>query len=108
MDPTLGWQGRLNAASTAEDVAGVCRDFLEGWTAQDLADLPATCRPAEIVDSRDVSPYALKLIRRSEVGDRATAPLLRRMSTFFTRASLRLAAIAAEAGAAFSRPGNVR
>ncbi|MEP7069839.1 MAG: hypothetical protein ABI789_11380 [Usitatibacter sp.] len=46
--------------------------------------------------TRDVSPYALALIRQLGVGERATAPGLHRLTTFFTKAALRLAQISTQ------------
>jgi hypothetical protein len=88
---TLAWQGRLDEASSEDAVVVVCRDFLALWTPKELAELPAICLPQVIVEGDEVNTYALKLIRHLGVGDRASAPMLHRMSTFFTRAALRLA-----------------
>jgi hypothetical protein len=93
---TIGWQGRLNEASSQEDVVFVCRQFLGLWTPQEIAELPEVCRPKDRLDVDDVNPYAIMLIWHLGIGDRATAPMLHRMSTFFTRAALRLAEIRAQ------------
>jgi hypothetical protein len=99
----IGWQLRLEQASSEEEVANVCREFLLPWTAEDIAKLPASCRPCENFAAGDVTRYALKLIGVLGVGDRATAPLLHRMSTFFTRAALRVAQLTAQAADVPSR-----
>jgi hypothetical protein len=92
----IGWQGHLNEASTQRDVVCVCNQFLTKWSAADLAELPEACRPREAVAVEDVSPYAVKLVLH-QLGDKdsATAPMLVRMSAFFTKAALRLAEIRA-------------
>jgi hypothetical protein len=64
-----------------------------------LAELPASCVPARVVEVRDVSPYALRLIRQLGIGDRATDPVLHEVTTFFTKAALRLAQITTQAAA---------
>ena len=89
----IGWQGRLNEASTAEVVAAVCTQFLASLTDADRAELPITCRPPAPLDAGEISPYALRLIRQMGVGDRASAPVLHEVTTFFTKAALRLAQI---------------
>jgi hypothetical protein len=88
-----GWQDRLKEASTQEGVVIVCNEYLGLWKPEELAELPATCWPNDVIGLEDVSPYALKLIAAVGVGDRSTAPMLYKMSTFFTKAALRLAEI---------------
>jgi hypothetical protein len=92
-----GWQGRLNDASSADDVVDVCREFLGLWTPEEIAQLPPSCRPHDDLDAHDVTPYALKLIQFVGVGDRATAPMLYKLSAFFTKAALRMAQVALRA-----------
>ena len=90
-----GWQGHLNEAATQLDVVNVCNQFLTMWSAADLAELPEACRPKDVIALEDVSPYAVKLVL--ELGDRddTTARMMHRMSTFFTKAALRLVEIGA-------------
>ena len=95
----IGWQGRLNEASTPEAIAGVCRAFLVSITPEALAEVPASCRPMQPLTVEDVSPYALTLIRKLGIGDRASAPVLHALTTFFTKAALRLAQISTQAAA---------
>ena len=90
-----GWQGHLNGASTQRDVVSVCNQFLTMWSAAELAELSEACRPKDILSLEDVSPYAVKLVLQLGDGDSVTAPMLARMSTFFTKAALRLAEIRA-------------
>ena len=89
----IGWQGRLNEASTTDEVAVVCREFLASMTPVALAELPASCTPKERIEVQDVSPYALSLIRQLGIGSRSSAPALHEVTTFFTKAALRLAMI---------------
>jgi hypothetical protein len=97
-----GWQSRLDEASTKDDVVGVCKEFLALWTAEELAQLPASCQPKAAIAAEEVNYYALTLIRQSDIGDRSSAPLLHRMSTFFTKAALRLAQITVQSAELFS------
>ena len=99
----IGWQGRLNDASTEEAIALVCRRYLDLWTPEQLAELPGSCRPRAELDSGDVEPYAVRLIRQLGVGDRATAPLLYTLTTFFTKAALRMVQLREQSGLAPSQ-----
>jgi hypothetical protein len=91
----FGWHSHLNEASTEEEVVSLCNQFLSVWTAEDLGKLPEACRPEDIIELEDVSPYALKLASELCAGDDPTAAMLHRMSTFFTKAAQRLAEIKA-------------
>jgi len=93
----IGWQGRLNEASTMDEVGRVVAAFLLPWTPALLAELPASCRPPEGLEVADISPYALKLIRQLGVGERDSAPRLHEITVFFTKAALRLAQISTQA-----------
>jgi hypothetical protein len=93
----IGWQGRLNEASSPDDVCLVVKAFFASWDAGAFAELPASCRPPEDLQVRDISPYALKLIRQLGIGERDSAPRLHEITTFFTKAALRLAQITTQA-----------
>ena len=95
----IGWQGRLNEASTEDRVTDVCRAFLMAFGPASHEELAASCRPPGNLQTNDISPYALKLIRQLGIGDRVTAPALHEITTFFTRAALRLAQISTQAAA---------
>ena len=82
-----------------EDVGLVVEAFLAGWGPEALAELPASCRPAGRIEVRDISPYALRLIRQLGIGERDSAPRLHEITAFFTKAALRLAQITTQAAA---------
>lgn len=88
--PGSEWNDHLKDASTAKDVIAVCNQFLTLWTFEDLGKLPAACQPHTVVELEDVNAYALKLIAPLGARDATAAPMLHRMSTFFTKAALRL------------------
>lgn len=93
--PNSEWHGYLKEAATEKDVVAVCNRFLTLWTFEELGRLPAACQPKTVVEVEDVAPYALKLLVPLGKGDATTAPMLHRMSTFFTKAALRLTQISA-------------
>ena len=93
----IGWQGRLNEASTRLEVLRVAREFVARLDTAELSLLPEECRPHKLVDSDDISDYALGLVKCSCSGDRLADATLQRMAGFFTRAAVRLAQITAQA-----------
>lgn len=86
-----GWQAQLDMASNEYAVAAVCNRFLSTWTAEELSEIPLSCRPDDVIEAEVIAPYAIRLIAAVGVGNRMSAPMLYRMSTFFTKAALRLA-----------------
>jgi hypothetical protein len=84
----LVWQHRLEEAATAEAVLHVVNDFLAPWTPEEIAQLPADCRPGVFEDTEQVNLYALKLARRHTIGI-GEVSVMHRMATFFTKAALR-------------------
>jgi hypothetical protein len=87
------WQDAVRAADTEDDVLDLVRDFLAQFSPEEVAQLPHDCRPAKIIDARDVTEYAFELARNrcDEAGD--GADVLHRLSAFFTDANERLAEI---------------
>lgn len=92
---TKHWQVRLDSVADADGVAAVCDEFVGTWTEAELAGIPPKCRPPHPLEAADIGPYAIRLIAEIGVGNRTTTPLLYAMSTFFTKAALRIAEIKA-------------
>lgn len=92
----IGWQARLNESSTQAQIVSICNQFLAMWSRDELAQLPEACRPRKALALEEVNPYAVGLALQLEAMDIATAPMLHRMSMFFTKAALRLAEIRAQ------------
>jgi hypothetical protein len=86
---SIGWQGRLDEASTKEDVVSVVNDFLVLWTREDIALLPADCKPRMVDNADEVNTYALKLARGYTFAIGEVSPM-HRMASFFTKAALRM------------------
>jgi hypothetical protein len=97
-------------ASSDDQVLALCREFVAECTPHELAQLASSCEPVPCTNVAEIQQYALALIRHAGIGERFGAPALHRVSTFFTRAALRLvelvalgrdeeAALAAAAGA---------
>ena len=86
----IGWQSELDVASNEDEVAAVCNEFVATWTADELSELPSLCRISGVIGVEAIAPYAMKLIAVLGARDRAAAPQLHKMATFFTKAALRL------------------
>jgi hypothetical protein len=100
------WYRNLDDASTVKDVVAVCNQFVTAWTFAELGQLPAACWPKSAIEAEDVGAYALRLITQLDNGDAATAPRLHRMSTFFTKAALRLLEVTASRPTLLPDPHN--
>jgi hypothetical protein len=86
----MGWQGRLDDATSREDVVGVARDFLALVTPEEVARMPVDCRPGKLVDGEDVANYAVVLARRACDPDCFEDHNLQRIAAFFGDALARL------------------
>jgi hypothetical protein len=92
---TDGWQAKLDHARNEDAIAAICNDYVGSWTAAELAELPISCKPNASFNPDSISAYAIRLIAAVGVGNRASAPMLYKLSTFFTKAALRLADVMA-------------
>ncbi len=92
---SVSWQDRLDDASNVHDVVEIARDFLATWDRYEIAALPEPCRPGKIFDANDINAYAL-VLRRHDCdgeGEGSAQPLMRKMASFFSNASVRLSQI---------------
>lgn len=48
------WSGQLDAAQSVSEVVALTRDHFALWTPEEIALLPATCRPTRFRDAIDV------------------------------------------------------
>lgn len=87
---SVGWQGRLAAATSREGVVDVARDFLALVDPAEAARMPVDCRPVKLVDGEDVASYAVTLARRSCDSDCFGNHDLQRIAAFFGDALGRL------------------
>lgn len=91
---SIGWQGRLAAATSREGVVDVARDFLAQVGPEEVARMPLDCRPGKLVDGEDVANYAVTLARRSCDADCFRDHNLQRVAAFFGDALARLSQLA--------------
>src|SRR5687768_2231744 len=85
------WTELLEIATTPDEILVLVRDFLATWSPDELAGLPAECRPrARFLVPEEVVLYAYTLaLARCEAT--SNNPELLRMDRFFSEASRRMA-----------------
>src|SRR5258708_34496309 len=91
------WQNAaLRKANTNGAVLDVLRHYLSQWTPEELAQLPAACRPGALLNAETVSEWAVHLARcelKPDLSPRSAA-LLRELTLAFGQASHRIAFLA--------------
>lgn len=85
---------KLLHATTEEQVVDLVRTFLAGWRPEELAEIPAGCRPGKVRDAEDVGDLAYELTR-ARIAANGPQPLLKEMEVFFAQACARLSEIEA-------------
>ncbi|HET7401589.1 MAG TPA: hypothetical protein VFJ62_07395 [Usitatibacter sp.] len=76
------WRAFLVIAPTEEDVIRLTREYVATWGPEQIAHLPAECRPGRIRDGEDIGQWAYELaqahcsLRFAEDDDRLVASLL--------------------------------
>lgn len=95
----LSWLQQIDAAKSPYEVVAVTRDYLASWTPDELARLPAPCRPGRVKDGQDIEQLHVNLVeeygRNRLAGEALSA--LQRMTSFIVRASVRIAQLASDA-----------
>ena len=89
------WNGRLTDTHSVEGVIGLAREFVAGWTPEEIERLPADCRPPALNTVDDIAGYALTLVQKIVIGDATYAPRLNTMANFMVTASTRMSQILA-------------
>ena len=88
------WQVRLLGAHTAEEVLWVVKDFIAGWSPEEIRCLPRDCRPGKVRDAEDVGLYAFQLVN-AQFESSVEQAQLDRMAGFMTAAASRLSQLLA-------------
>jgi hypothetical protein len=94
----LGWNDLLKAARTENDVVTIVRDFIATLEPQEVASLPAPCRPGKFFEADDVTDFAFALVQHDCGDDPQAAALVSKLSAIFSNASDRLSQILARSG----------
>lgn len=93
--PPEDWRNVLAEAASQDEVLAVVRDYLALWSPEEIARLPAECRPGRMKDDVDVSRWAYCLAAQhcsAQLGD-DDDHLVTRMLVFTTQAAMRLAEV---------------
>ena len=100
------WVHVIESAETEHDVVLAVREYLAMWGPQELARLPAACRPGKITDGEDITDLAYRLSRchldfSGALDDRI---LLERLMSFVSHAGTRVSRICGHAPAREADP----
>jgi hypothetical protein len=87
------WHHQIDDAKSVAEVVSITRDFLATWTPNELAHLPAHCRPGKIRDESDIAELHSRLAEEYRAtrasGDELTT--LQVLTSFMVRTSVRIA-----------------
>ena len=99
------WRTQLKASTTQQAVLTVVSQFLDEWSANEVAALPPEAWPPPLSSRNDVVQHALRLsrIHADLSGSSRGLPGVQELLLFFTHASVRLSHLAAFA--AMQEPG---
>jgi hypothetical protein len=89
----ISWYRQLDNAKSSLEVVAVARDFMAGWSPRDIARLPDACRPGKLRDASDIEHLHALLVDEYR-GTRASGEelmSLQELTSFFVRASMRIA-----------------
>ena len=86
----------LSKARSVDEILAVTRDYLSGWTRDDLAGLPDSCRPGRVRDPDDIEHWADRLLKatRTEMLIIENEARLDRLTSHFLIASVRIRQLA--------------
>jgi hypothetical protein len=89
----ISWHRDLETAGTAGEVLQITRDFLAGFSPEDLASMPESHRPSDIARTEDIRDWSRRLTdeywRQRNAG--GELGILQELWSFFLRASIQLA-----------------
>ena len=86
----------LSKAGSVDEILSVTRDYLSGWSRDELAGLPADCRPGRVLSREDIERWADRLLEATHghmlIENEAR---LDRLTNHFLIASVRIRQLAA-------------
>ena len=85
---------KLLEVTSEEDVVELVRVYLGSWRPEELAEIPAQCRPGKVRDAEDVGDCAYEL-SKARIAASGPQPLLVEMETVFAQACSRLSELEA-------------
>ena len=84
----------LRTTTSERAVVQLARAYLAEWSPNELAAIPAVCRPGKIVDAEDIADVAYALTR-ARIESKGPQALLEQMEGFFARCCARLSELEA-------------
>lgn len=97
--PVEDWRNLIRESKQEEEVIDLVRAHMARWSPEEMARLPADCRPPRIRDAEDLSRWAFALASThcSQRLPEADEALLDGMLEFVTHAAVRLSELKSEA-----------
>jgi hypothetical protein len=92
----LSWIERIDTATSTGEMMDIARVYLASLTTEEIASLPAKCRPRKLVDAADLSDYAFDLVRHTCDADEPS-PLVLKLAAVMSHAATRSSEILAVA-----------
>ena len=91
------WRSVVRSAATEEELVSITRDYLACWSPEEIARLPAECRPGRVRDGQDIGQWAFELASRHLAGGLSPEgeAMLLKFMLFATEATERLARLKA-------------
>ena len=86
------WFAQIDRARSVPETLSVARDYVATLTPEELALLPAECRPGRIRDEQDVEDLHGTLVEvyRASRATGEALEVLQRLTSFFVRLAIRL------------------
>jgi len=87
------WYRLIDNAQIVPELVAVAHDYLATWTPEEIALLPVPCRPVRIRDEVDIEDLNARLAEeyRNSNATGEEFQLLRKMTGFAVRATMRIA-----------------
>lgn len=89
-----GWRLLFDGAGSVEDVLRIVRDHVSMWRPDEIAELPAACRPGHFANADEVTAYATLLAQVETKANGSMPARFESLAKFFKLASARLTALA--------------
>ena len=82
----------LSKASSIDEILAATRDYVSGFSGEDLAGLPPHCRPGAVQDREDIEVWADRLLEamRTKMFVIENEARLDRLTNYFLIASVRI------------------
>ena len=92
----IAWYRQVENAKSPLEVIAVIRDYIAGWTPQELARLPERCRPGKLRYEQDIEDLHARLVEefRNTSASGEELASIQQLTSILVRASIRIAELA--------------